>query len=91
MKNHIKIVDWAGNVLFEGHYSDTKVDEVLEANKCPDCKGDGEIQSARIVNGLAGLDALACQECDGTGYNREFSVYWVDENRKDNVYEFINY
>lgn len=32
-----------------------------------------------------------CKECDDTGYRGDFEVYWQDENRKDNVYEFINY
>lgn len=36
MKNQIVIQDWAGKILFEGHYKDKEVDEVLDANRC-DC------------------------------------------------------
>lgn len=32
-----------------------------------------------------------CPSCDGTNYIGDFEVYWQDESRKDNVYEFINY
>jgi len=56
MKNSIIIIDWAGNVLFEGNYEHKRVDEILDANRCdcsvpfdcPDCndtgyKGDFEV------------------------------------------------
>lgn len=46
--NDILIEDWAGNVLFKGHFEDPKVDQVLDANrcdcdneKCPICEGSG--------------------------------------------------
>lgn len=32
-----------------------------------------------------------CDECDNTGYKGDFHVEWEDQNREDNVYEFINY
>jgi len=74
MKDHIKIVDWAGNILYQGHYKKKEVDKVLDANRCDRCgKSDG------------------CVYCDDTGYIGDFSIYWVDENRNDNVYEFIYY
>ena len=43
MKNQIVLQDWAGNILFEGHYKDKDVDRVLDANRCdcdytPDCE-----------------------------------------------------
>lgn len=34
MKNHIQIIDWAGNILFEGHYNDPEADKVLDVNRC---------------------------------------------------------
>lgn len=34
MKNIIIIQDWAGNVLFQGNYTDKQVDQVLNANRC---------------------------------------------------------
>lgn len=39
MKNEIKIIDWTGTTLFEGSYKDKKVDMILDANHCKDCKG----------------------------------------------------
>lgn len=33
-KDWIKIVDWTGRVLFQGHYEDKQVDKVLKANRC---------------------------------------------------------
>ena len=36
----IVITDWTGKVLFKGPYSDPKVDEVLDANRCKDCAQD---------------------------------------------------
>lgn len=48
MKDQIIIIDWIGNLLFEGHYEDNQVDEVLNANRChclgedcDDCNGTG--------------------------------------------------
>lgn len=32
-----------------------------------------------------------CWTCNDTGYWGDFEVFWEDENREDNVYEFINY
>lgn len=75
MNNNIIIQDWAGNILFKGDYRDKEVDHVLEANQCRCYDSDGEY----------------CSSCDGTGYIGDFEVYWQDENRRDNVYEFINY
>jgi hypothetical protein len=37
LTDQIKIVDWAGNLLFQGHYEDEQVDKVLDANRC-DCE-----------------------------------------------------
>lgn len=71
MKNKIIIQDWAGNVLYKGHYKSNKVDKVLDTNRCS-CGSE-------------------CKECNDTGYSGDFEVYWMDENDKRNVYEFINY
>lgn len=79
----IVIQDWAGNILFEGLYTDKEVDQVLDANRCTFCK-DG-VPSFMVTKGSI------CWECDDTGYKGEFEVYWTDEKREDNVYEFINY
>ncbi len=38
--NNIRIIDWAGNVLYAGDYRDPEVDVVLDANRC-NCDGDG--------------------------------------------------
>lgn len=40
-KNYIKITDWAGNVLFAGHYKNKEVDTVINANRC-DCGSNEE-------------------------------------------------
>jgi hypothetical protein len=77
MKNHIRIIDWAGNVLFEGHYKDSEVDVVLDANRCS-CR-------MKILP-----DQEDCQECDDTGYTGDFHVEWCDDDDR-NVYEYINY
>lgn len=37
----IRIDDWAGNILFIGDYDEPQVDEVLKANRCSKCLGDG--------------------------------------------------
>ena len=42
MKNNIIIQDWAGNILFQGDYKNTKVDLILDNNRCgcdsnPEC------------------------------------------------------
>ena len=73
----IKIVDWASNELYVGHYNDKQVDAVLDANRCSTCVGSGS----------------SCKECDGTGYSGDFEVTWVDDSDKHNcnVYEYINY
>lgn len=76
--DNIRIDDWAGNILFEGNYKDKEVDQILEANKCPPktCVLDFEGE---------------CENCDSTGYSGDIEVCWQDEDREDNVYEFINY
>lgn len=76
MKNHITITDWAGNVLYEGHYKRKAVDEVLDANRCKACNDDTRDD---------------CKECDGTGYSGDFEINWADEADERNVYEFVNY
>ena len=35
IKNHIRITDCTGRILFEGHYRSKQVDRVLDANRCP--------------------------------------------------------
>lgn len=78
--DNIVIIDWAGNVLFRGHYQDKKVDKVLDANRCKECpSGDDRYD--------------ACDKCDDTGYSGDFSVEWEEEtaHENENVYEFINY
>ena len=47
--DNIIIQDWAGNILFQGPYTDSTVDVVLNANRCEcdhdedchDCNGSG--------------------------------------------------
>lgn len=34
-KNQIRIEDWTGNVLFEGHCDDPKVLKIMRLNKAP--------------------------------------------------------
>lgn len=75
--NNIEMIDWAGNVLFEGDYKDPQVDKVLEANRCH-C----EPQYA---------DNDDCPKCDGSGYWGDFTVWWQDKDRQDSVFDFINY
>lgn len=75
--NNIIIKDWAGNELFKGPYTSSEVDKVLSDNRCS-CYYESD-------------EHIFCQGCDDTGYEADFEVYWMDENRKDNVYEFINY
>lgn len=58
MKDQIRIEDWAGNVLFEGHYKDKQVLKIMRKNKAP---------------------------------NDDIYVFWEDEDREDNVYEFIDF
>jgi hypothetical protein len=41
MKNSIIIIDWAGNILFEGNCEHKRVDEILDANRCS-CDHEGE-------------------------------------------------
>lgn len=84
MKNdNIIMIDWAGNILFEGDRRSPEVDRVLDANRCPYCE-DWDL-SGVIDN------PDECVECENTSYIGEFEVFWEDEKRKDNVYEFINY
>ena len=80
--NYIRIKDWTGNVLFEGRYDSKEVDEVLEVNRCK-CK--------QCKNYRKGIGDDYCESSEHTGYNGDFSVYWCDDNRNDNVYEFIHY
>lgn len=77
--NNITIQDWAGNILFKGHYKDKKVAKVLEANKCIWCKDENDIEG--------------CSSCDDTGYSGDFEIYWdkLADHKNENVYEFINY
>lgn len=58
MKDQIRIEDWAGNVLFEGHYEDKQVLKIMRKNKAP---------------------------------NDDIYVFWEDEDKEDNVYEFIDF
>lgn len=63
MKNHIIIQDWAGNILFKGHYKDKEVDQVLDANRC----------ACRFENDEKDLSSQGdCLECDNTGYWGDF-------------------
>jgi len=83
MKNHIEIIDWAGNELFKGHYKSLKVDAVLKANKCQECK------DCPSIGAIDNPDE--CDACDNTGYEGDFDVYWLDKDETRNVYEHINY
>ena len=75
-KNMILIKDCAGNILFDGDYRDKMVDHILNKNRCYcDFEDSG----------------MKCCECGDTGYKGDFEVFWQDNTRKDNVYEFINY
>lgn len=82
-KDIIIIKDWTGRELFKGHYKNSKVDEVLRANRCP-CR-DLELSGVQLD------DNEECEQCNGTGYETDFEVHWLNENDKRNVYEFINY
>lgn len=77
MKDQIRIIDWAGNVLFEGNYKSKEVDHVLKVNACK-CKFNDSLNDY-------------CKACDCTGYKGDFEVFWLDSNDERNVYEFINY
>ena len=77
MKNHIIIQDWAGNILYKGHYKNKEVDRILDTNRCVACGGRE-------------LEIDHCHECDNTGYSGDLEVYWIDEDER-NVYEYINY
>lgn len=81
-RDNIIIKDWTGNVLFEGNYNSKKIDKVLNANKCK-CK------QCKAYRKGKGDDY--CSNSESTGYSGDFSITWIDENRNDNVYEFINY
>lgn len=35
MKDHVIIFDWAGNILFKGHYQSPEVERILKLNKAP--------------------------------------------------------
>ena len=77
MNNNIRIIDWTGNILFEGHYDDPDVEETLEANRCKEC--------------IHITDDSTCDACDNTGYSGDFYIEWEDPDRDDNVYEFTYY
>lgn len=76
LADHIIIKDWAGNILYQGHYGTGEVDRVLAANRCKHCR--------RNKNEF-------CLKCDDTGYSGDFSFSWLDEKDGRNVYEYINY
>jgi len=76
-KNHIKIEDWTGKVLFQGHYKSKEVDRVLDANRCTSCKKSNVNEN--------------CEECNGSGYWGDFEISWLDSSNETNVYECINY
>ena len=38
----IRIVDWVGNELYQGRYDSPRVDEILDANRCPCEEGCSE-------------------------------------------------
>lgn len=82
MNNNIIVKDWIGNVLYEGNYNSPKVGQVFRANycKCKQCKAYRK-----------GKGDDYCSDSEYTGYIGEFEIFWSDENRTDNVYEFINY
>lgn len=87
LADHIVMKDWAGNILYQGHYGSGEVNRVLGANRCKRCKNGvfefyqkGEKKSEH-----------ECDACNGTGYSGDFSVYWLDEKDTRNVYEYINY
>ena len=82
----IKIIDWIGNILFQGHHTDKEVDRVLDANRCSTCN-----ESSGILTDIDCDNERECPDCDGTGYSGDFEVMWLDENNKENVYEYINY
>lgn len=78
MKNKdIKIIDWAGNLLFEGPCNCPEVDKVLDENRCKECK-DGQ-------------NMTYCLACGDTGYVGDFHIEWVDVENQENVYEYVNY
>jgi len=77
-KDLIVMEDWAGNVLFRGHYTDKQVDIVLDTNRC-------------ICKSFDYGNDESCEKCEGSGYSGDFSVQWEDPKDTRNVYEFINY
>ena len=82
--NNIIIKDWAGNILFQGPYTDKDVDKVLEANRC--WVDHDKLQKPRTLG-----RSVDCTNCNDTGFSTEFEVFWEDGRRTDNVYELINY
>ena len=82
----IRIDDWACNLLFIGDYEDPKVGEVLESNRCS-CDAGTTYEDKLYPSGID------CKICEGTGYEGDFTVSWVDESDKEgcNVYEYISY
>lgn len=84
MNNNIIIKDWTGKILYDGDCRHPDVDKVLEANRC--WVDHDNLPKPRTLG-----RNVDCTACNDTGYSGDFEVYWQDENRKDNVYEFINY
>jgi len=72
----IKIIDWAGNILFIGPYDDNEVDKVLNANRC-DCDLE---PNCLICDGTGYSGDFSVQWIDEEN----------DRNAM-NVYEYINY
>ena len=72
----IKIIDWTGKILFQGHHKDKEINTILKANRC-NCHGKNNL--------------VSCKECEDTGYLGDFSLEWIDENNQENVYECVEY
>ena len=66
----------SNQILFNGHYGDSKVDEVLDANRC---------EASNCGNGSE------CLPCGDTGYKGDIYASWEDETIDLNIYEFINH
>jgi hypothetical protein len=91
-KDQIKIIDWAGRILFEGHYNSKQVDKVLEANYC-DCKKRRIEAEEKESFYQTDADMEYCDNCDQTGYSGDFHAEWAypELNEDRNIYEWINY
>ena len=82
----VRIDDWANNTLVINAYDSKEVDDYLNANRCTEKNCD----SGYITDG----EGDPCPNCDGTGYQGDFEISWIDEANDEaglNVYEYVSY